>query len=368
MTKKTKDNTLIADQESLARGLGLVARAVSPRSTLPVLGNILLKPEDNLLRLTGSNLELTLSCWVGAQGFTEPITLPGKTLVDLVNTLPPGPVEIKVDPALQRAAITSGKRRSQLKGIDALEFPNIPQADGGIELDGATLTDALREVVFAAATETHRPILTGIHFQFDKAGLTLETTDGSRAVRRTISLNHKLQPLSLIVPARAAEELLRNAASGPVWLAQERGNLIIGHDVFRIACQLIEGVFPSLDNIIPKRCKTVATLDAADFRALLRCADVMAREAGHRVTLSVGSKTVSAKAQALETGNVFGAIDAEIVGSAMDITINAGQLIEALNITSAEQITLGFTTPANPILFQQVGRDDFTHIVMPLLS
>jgi DNA polymerase-3 subunit beta len=112
-------------QENLARGLSIVARAVAARSTLPVLGNVLLATEHGRLRLSATNLELGISCWIGAKIEEEgAITIPARTFVDLVNTLPADKVSMELNVRTHTLNVRSGAFNNDVNGIDAQEFPS----------------------------------------------------------------------------------------------------------------------------------------------------------------------------------------------------------------------------------------------------
>src|SRR5262245_6543358 len=175
-------------QENLAKGLSIVSRAVASRSTLPVLGNILLATDNGRLRLSATNLELGVTCWIGAKIEEEgSTTLPSKTLVDLVNTLPQEPVQMNLVTRTQTVSLKCGRIQTNIKGIDAQEFPLVPitNVDDAIQLNVADLREMISQVVFAAATDEARPILTGILLQIDRDRLTLSAADGFRLAVRT---------------------------------------------------------------------------------------------------------------------------------------------------------------------------------------
>jgi len=143
-------------QENLAKGLSIVSRAVAARSTLPVLGNILLATENGRLRLSATNLELGITCWVGAKIEEEgSTTVPAKTFVDLVNTLPPDHVNMDLTVRTQTLNLVCGRTQAHLKGIDAQEFPLIPAADleNSLELNVEDFKEMINQVAFAAATD-----------------------------------------------------------------------------------------------------------------------------------------------------------------------------------------------------------------------
>ncbi|MCJ7718268.1 MAG: hypothetical protein MUO54_17345, partial [Anaerolineales bacterium] len=152
-------------QENLAHGLSIVSRAVSPRSTLPVLSNILVATDDGRLRLSATNLELGITCWIGAKIEEEgSTTVPSRTFTDLVSTIPPAITHITLHEPTQTLNIKSGSLNTDIKCIDAQEFPPMPSPglDGGIEINVTDFKEMIKQVVFAASHDEARPILTGV--------------------------------------------------------------------------------------------------------------------------------------------------------------------------------------------------------------
>ena len=152
-------------QENLARGLSIVSRAVSPRSTLPVLANILIATDEGRLRLSATNLELGITCWIGAKIQEEgSTTVPARTFSDLVSTLSDKQVDMSLTVRTQTLNLKSGASNTDLKCIDAQEFPPMPVADfsQGLEINVADIKEMIQQVVFAASTDDARPILTGV--------------------------------------------------------------------------------------------------------------------------------------------------------------------------------------------------------------
>src|SRR6476659_8894360 len=199
-------------QENLARGLSVVSRAVSNRSTLPVLANVLLKTEDAGLKLTATNLEIGITYWVPGKIETDgATTVPAKLLTDLVNSLPSGD---KVDLTLQAGDVLhlqSGRFETHIKGIDADEFPAIGAAGERPTTRVAqnVLRRALAETAFAAASAEARPILTGVLARFEGDRLTLAAADNYRIAVRTVDILDPVESVSVVIPARALAELGR---------------------------------------------------------------------------------------------------------------------------------------------------------------
>ena len=272
-------------QENLAKGLSIVGRAVSSRSTLPVLSNILLSTDEDRLKLAATNLEVGVSCWLGSQVEDDgAVTLPARLLTDWVNSMQPGRIDMELSVRTMSVHLRSGRSESNIKGIDASEFPLIPTADGEqpLGLPPATLRQIIDQVVFAAADakDTSRPALTGVLAKFEGDRLTLAATDGYRlSVRRTILPAAAPADATVIIPARSLPEVSRISGEAdpdrPVdfVVAAARNQILFRlygrgdgdkggafHQVDLVS-QLIDAKFPDYNAIIPKNCVTRTVLD-----------------------------------------------------------------------------------------------------------
>src|SRR5512137_924891 len=205
-------------QESLARGLSIVSRAVSPRSTLPVLSNVLVATDEGRLRLSATNLELGITCWIGAKIEEEgSTTVPSRTFVDLVGTLPQEQVSLSLSTATQSLNVRCGASNTDIKCIDAQEFPPLPVPDmeGAILLNVADFKDMISQVVFAASVDEARPVLMGVLVNADHDTLTMAAADGFRLSVRKGTLSQPVaQTVNVIIPSRALSELARIASDG----------------------------------------------------------------------------------------------------------------------------------------------------------
>lgn len=367
-------------QENLAKGLSIVSRAVAARSTLPVLGNILLATDGGRLRLSATNLELGITCWIGAKIEDEgAITLPAKTLVDLVNTLPPDNVQLSLSARTQTVSLNCGRIKASIKGIDAQEFPAIPPADidAAIQLNVEDLRDMIAAVIFAAATDEARPILTGVLARLEGANVTLAASDGFRVAERTARLSAPVdEPVTAVIPARALAELGRViSAQEPVYmhLPPGRGQVIFHHGNVELVSQLIEGAFPAYQNIIPKGYRTRSVVSTEEFRKACKSSDIIAREAAHTTRLKIkpGEDTlipghVTISATAAETGDNVAELDATIEGEAVEIAFNVKYLVDVLNIIDTPNVALETSAATSPGVIRPVGRDDYVYVVMPM--
>jgi len=367
-------------QENLAKGLSIVGRAVSPRSTLPVLGNVLMATEAGRLKLSATNLEVGISCWIGAKVEEEgAITVPARTLTDLVNALPPEQVDMELVERTQTLNLCAGRSESNIKGIDAQEFPIVlvPEGEGGIPIAPEVLRTAIQQVSFAAATDESRPILTGVLAQFEEEQLTLASADGFRLSVRTLSLPQAVaDPFSIIIPARALTELGRISGEQKdpiiITVTPTRNQVLFQLTDIVLVSQLIDGNFPDYNQIIPKGRNTHTVVDTASFLKACKTALIFARDAAHigRLHIKPGTELapghVVVSATSAETGDDVSELDASIEGDEVEIAFNVKYLIEVLSVAGSPQVALDTTTSSSPGVIRPVGEVDFTHVIMPM--
>ncbi len=367
-------------QENLARGLNIVSRAVGTRTTLPVLSNVLLATDNGRLRLAATNLEMGITAWIGASVEEDgAITVPARTLNDLVNTLSPERVDLEVAVRTNALHLACGATTASIKGIDAYEFPPIPEPgpeDDILEIPADVLKEAIALVAFAAARDDSRPILTGVSLSFQDGLLTLAAADGFRLSVREIPLEIDFyENFSMVVPARTLSELSRIITESDetvqLVLPQDRSQVIFHLENVEVVSQLIEGTFPDFRQIIPREVETRTVLYTADLLRACRRADIFAREANHTVRFNVEPREgaagiVRVRAQASETGENEVVLDASIEGEGIEIAFNVRYLIDVLSVIPHDQVVIKTIRPDKPGVIQPVGDDNFTHVVMPM--
>ena len=369
------DVKLSVMQENLARGLSVVSRAVSNRSTLPVLSNVLLKTEDAGLKLTATNLEIGITYWVPGKIESDgATTVPAKLLTDLVNSLPSGD---RVDLSLQAVDtlhLRCGRFESHIKGIDADEFPAIGAAGERptTRIAQNVLRKALAEIVFAAASDEARPILTGVLAKFEGDRLTLAAADNYRIAVKTIPILDAVAETSVVIPARALNELARILADVDdpieVVLAAGRNQVLFHLDGIDLVSRLIDGQFPNYQQVVPQSHTTRAILDREELLRAVRPAALIAHESANIVKLQISSDgepgiTVSANA---EVGDHVGQVEATVEGDGTTIAFNARYLADVLTNVTADQFALELNGPLSPGVFKPVGDDQYIHVVMPV--
>ncbi len=367
-------------QENLSRGLSIVGRSVAARSTLPITQNVLLAAEESRLKLAATNLEIATTCWVGAKVEEEgAITVPARLLIDFANSLPNDLVEINLRPDGHVVEFKSGRFQAHINGIDAQDFPPIPQISDGLtaSVESGALREGITQVAFAAAVEESRPVLTGINAEFDGTNLNLASADGFRlAVHKMSTASPVAEKSTVIIPARTLIELNRLLADQeePVEIVvnQQKSQALFRLKDAEIVSQLIQGSFPNYSQVIPQGYTTRAVVDINEFLRIAKMSSIFARDASGivRLLITPGAELVPGKitvsAQAEEVGGNVSDIDALVDGEEAKIAFNVRYLADVLSTLRQSQVALEVTTPSSPGVIRPIGVDNYIHVIMPM--
>ena len=367
-------------QENFNRGLSIVGRAVATRTTLPITNNVLLAAEEGRLKLVATNLEMAISCWIGAKIEEEgAITVPARLLTEFVSSLPSDTIAINLSPQTKTLGLKCARFEARISGIDAKDFPPIPSVDEGIttSVEVEALRQGINQVVFAAATEESRPVLTGVCTQFEGSTLTLAAADGFRLavfklpIAKTVS-----QKTEVIIPARTLSELNRLMTDQEeainITLNPNKSQVLFRLKSTELVSQLVQGTFPNYAQLIPKSYNTRVIVSVADFLRATKTASIFARDGSGivRLVITPGSEMnpgrLSVSARSEEIGDDVGEIDATVEGADAKIAFNGKYLTDILSVLHESQVALETTNPSSPGLIRPVGTDNYTHVVMPM--
>jgi DNA polymerase-3 subunit beta len=367
-------------QENLNRGLSIVGRAVATRTTLPITNNVLLATEESRLKLVATNLEMAISCWIGAKVEEEgAITVPARLLTEFISALPNDKVDINLSPKTKALELKCARFEARISGIDAKDFPPIPKVDEGIttKIEVEALHQGVSQVVFAAATEESRPVLTGVDASFEDDVLTLAAADGFRLAVYKLPLAAPVsQKTEVIIPARALAELNRLAGDQDdtieIAVNPNKSQALFRLKNAELVSQLVQGAFPQYTQLIPQSYNSRVIVDVAEFLRATRTASIFARDGSGIVRLVVtpggeltlGKVTVSARSE--EIGDNVGEIDANVEGEEAKIAFNGKYLIDVLSVLHESQVALETTNPSSPGLIRPVGTDNYIHVIMPM--
>ena len=381
-------------QENLSRGLGTVGRAVSARTTMPIIQNVLLSSDQGMLKLTATNLELSISTWIGAMIEEEgSIAVPHHLLHSLVNELPSDRVDMDLrglndedgDPTTGGSVLhlACGRSVNRINGASARDFPHIPTAFEGAMLDisPGTLRSAIRMTAFTAAKDTSRPVLNGLEMRIENEILKMAAADGFRLSAYTGAIA-KASPedVNVIVPAATMRELQRLLSDQKddiqVTLSPEKNQIMFKLDQIVVVSQLIQGAFPNYEQLVPDNASTFAVVKASQLKRAADIATVFARDGGNnivRLEMQPADDEVAADrmvvwARSDEMGHCRDEIDLEsLTGEATRIAFNVQYMRDVLAVLNDGDVVIELTTNSAPGAFRlNEDRDRYVHVVMPM--
>ncbi|HBE26857.1 MAG TPA: DNA polymerase III subunit beta [Ktedonobacter sp.] len=369
-------------QQDLNRGLSIVSHAVSNRSTLPILANILLATDNGRLKLSATNLEIGINCWVDCQVHEEgSTTVPAKLFTDFVNSLSQTSVDIAVPDDSNKMNIKSEDSSANIKGMDSSEFPMIPSAEGGeppVILEASMLKEMIAEVVIAASEDESRPVFTGVLVQVGNEQVTFAAADAFRLAVRSAPLpGDNTSHGDILIPARTLSELARILPSeGAVQMivTPNRSQVLFHTEQIDLVSRLIEGNFPNYRQIIPKEHTTRAVVDTKTFAARVKSAALFARDSSNiaRVKIDGGDGSglaagvVTIEATAEDLGDNVGVLNAAIDGPEQQIIFNVKYLADVLAVIGTPEVAIEVNAATKPGVIKPIGHADYTYVIMPM--
>jgi DNA polymerase-3 subunit beta len=371
---------ITARQDQLSQALRVAGRAVAARSPLPITANVLVATESSRLKLSATNLEIAITTWIDATVASDgAITLPARLLSEFVDTLPAEPVDINVKDGSLSAHVRAGRFEATIRGMNADDFPVIPTAgeEAAATVEAQQLKDMLGQVVFAAAMDDTRPVLTGVLATFSGDQITLTATNGFRLATRVGGLaSSAAGDFSIIIPAKTLNELARILPDGdaPVQIAvtPNRNQVVFRTDDLHVVSRLVEGTYPNYRQIIPTKFSTRVVVSTDELMKATKIASFFSRDNSNIITLEVqpggeaGVGSVVVSGAAAELGEDRGELDAIVNGSETRISFNSRYVSDVLGVLDAEQVGLELTGPNSAAVFKPIDAADYTHVVMPM--
>jgi len=370
-------------KENLDRALKATAKNIESRPTLPVLGNVLIRTDETRLEVTSVNMSLgtVITSYVGANIATAgAITLPAKTLGDLVNLMANERVDLRVDEETLSATLKCGKSKSTLRGIDADEFPSVPSVNQvDLVLNLSELRVIINSVTFSAAADDNRPILTGVYTLLEGDTMTMASADGYRLAVATIKLDETFKnPVEMVIPAKSLDTLskLLSGDDNPVEICfpTDRDIITFSTRNFAMSAQLLEGRFPDFRAIIPRQYNTQIVADREDLAKACQRAEIFARDnyfSGYLTATPPQSHTehgvLKIASKSTQSGDNEGVVDAFIEGEKLELSFNIKYLLDILKVVSTERVVIESAGSSHPATIRPEGDvDNRVYVIMPM--
>jgi len=375
----------VIPQADFAKPLAIVARSILPKANLPVLSNILVSTNKNKLELLSTNLETAIKIITPCKTEREgEATIVCRSLLEFVSQLPEG--KVTLEQLGEEVLITTDDFSARLPTMPVKEFPAIPKIEKGKELKVAAkdFARSAAKVIFCAAQDEGRPILTGILFEIKKDKLSMVATDGYRLSYEEVPIERTDDDLELkvVIPAKAVTEIAKIIDENSEEYGQEDVSITIADSLnqlnFKIGSieftsRLIEGEFPNWQKIIPTTFTTKAKAFKVDLIRLIRITSIFARDSGNIVKLTFtgahksdkGELSVSATAS--QTGSGDAKMEVGLIGKGGEIAFNFRYLLEALSVIEGDEIYFEMIESLNPGRITSVDeKGKFFHIIMPV--
>jgi DNA polymerase-3 subunit beta len=359
---------ITVSKDELVSALGVVARAVSTRTSVQILSGILIEAQGGELRLAATDMELSLRATTSAQLEGDgAIVLPGKTFADIARLLPGEDVAIEHKPSESVVHIISGSASYTLHTYNPEDFPRLQELDTvqTFSVDRESLLDTIHRVARAASRDESRPVLTGILVSFAGGKLVMAATDSYRLAVKETELAGSAPELEAIVPSRALQELARIAGSGDtVEVGVHENQVVFAVDGIWLTTRRIDGQFPNYRQLLPEQFEHELTLPRAELLEVVRRAAVMIQRATPlQLRFAEGELTVIARTH--DVGESQESMPVGFSGDTLEIGFNADFLRDGLESMDGDDVRLKLISPLRPAVIQGEG-DDFTYLVMPI--
>ncbi len=356
-------------QQDILPVMQTVSRSVGVRATLPVLENILIATENGRVKIAATNLEIGIIKSLPAEVSEDgEVTVPAKTLLELIAGLKQSKLEVEASETA--LTITSGKFTATVNGIPATEFPAIPiSQDEQIRFKKEVL-QSCSSILFAAATDEGRPILTGVLTQSKGSKVDFVATDGFRLAHSQINLPEEMD-FKALIPKRTFEEILRILAEERVEdvgisMAEAQNQVVFNFGQTIVSSRLIEGQYPNWERIIPAQTVARAIVNKEDILKAIRLAAIFAKNEANIIVLKTAKDHFLLESSAKELGNQYNEVEAQLEGESLQIAFNAKFLIDALSATPASQVIMEFSGALTPTIIKPMGVEGLQYVVMPV--
>ncbi|MGN4123504.1 DNA polymerase III subunit beta [Lysinibacillus sphaericus] len=369
-------------RDRLLEGLNDVMKAVSSKTTIPILTGIKIDVTNEGIRLTGSDADITIQTFIPVEedgqqiiqiAETGSIVVQARMFNEIVRKLPTNDVEIQVTAGFQ-THIRSGKSEFHLIGSDAAEYPLLPELteDQKFTIPADLLKTIIRETVFAVATSESRPVLTGVNWQIKNEALICVATDSHRLARRKVQLeNLPAVEHSVVIPGKSLNELnkvLEDSTNLVQIVITSQQVLFKTGDVLFFS-RLLEGNYPDTTRLIPEEYQTNVTINGKALLQAIDRASLVARGDRNNVVRFeiLDNQAVEVSSNSPEIGKVQEEIPVgALEGESLKISFSAKYMMEALKAIDGQDVVIQFTGAMRPFILRSVHDDAILQLILPV--
>lgn len=365
---------LKVQKDVLYNGLNVVGKAAASRGIQPVLSNILMEcSEDNLLKLCATDLDISIEIKILVKTVKKgSITLPAKKLIEIVSKLPSEEIIFNLNEENNLMEIKCGRAKFDLKGISASEFPNIeyPETEESVNIEINTLLKAIKQTTFATATYDTNNVLSGVLFKINGNTIEMAATDGNRLARTKEAIENKeKKDYSVVIPSRTLKEfagILSGVEDKTVSITVKNSQILFKLKDRCITSRLIEGQYPSYEQLIPKNYEIKAIADKYILNTAIDRASTMVNERTNIVKMNFNDNKLKLTADTPDLGDSCDEINIEYTSDELNIAFNHKYIQDFLKVLDTEKVLIELNGPLAGTLFKPEGEDNFLCLIMPV--
>jgi len=361
---------LVCQKAELSKAISRAQSAVSNKTTMPVLGNLLFEANSEGLTITGTDLEIGLRCKVAVEVVQEgAVTIPARKLAEIVKESRTAEIEITVKDG-HKVEIKSGKGVYRFMGITAEDFPNLPiqKKDRSVKVADSTLGEMIQKTVFSVSNEETRHVLMGALFQVEGKKMRMVSTDGHRLSYVEKDITPASQNVHAIVPAKAMHEMAKalDGADGEVELSFTDNHVFLEKNDFMLVSRLIDGQFPNYDQVIPKKTDVSFTVLREEFEHVVKAVALMASDRSNNIKVNLKPGEALVHAVTPDVGEAEESCEIQYQGGEMTIAFNARYVLDALRAMGGEKVEFRLSGPLSPALLVPAAGADSKFVIMPM--
>jgi DNA polymerase-3 subunit beta len=371
------------DRDRFVHDVQNVTKAVSSRTTIPILTGIKIVAHSEGLTLTGSDSDISIETFIPKEEEGSEIVrieeqgsivLQARFFAEIVKKLPGEEIELIVQDQFA-TTIRSGSSVFNLNGLDPEEYPRLPQLEEDLlfRLPQDMLKNVIRQTVFAVSTQETRPVLTGVNLETEDSQLICTATDSHRLAMRKAAIEKNDEELSfsnVVIPGKSLNELSKiiDDNNELIDVVVTENQVLFKMKNLLFFSRLLEGKYPVTKSMIPSQSKTTLRLKTKPFLHTLERALLLSREGKNNVinlkTLEDGLVEITSISP--EVGKVTENIETQMQGEEMRISFNGKNIIDALKVIDSEEIDIVFTGAMSPFVIRPIDHDHYLHLFSPV--
>ncbi|HZF51862.1 MAG TPA: DNA polymerase III subunit beta [Polyangiaceae bacterium] len=364
--------------------LKLVARChgvADKKSAMPALANVLLAAEGNALRVSATDLYLSVSGQMNAEiTRSGSIAVPAKDLFERVKAMPDGPVQVLATESAQTTLKAVGSpRRYTLHGIPGGEFPALPKPTPdapSLELPVEQLALLMARTHFSISSDETRPHVNSALFEWAGDRVRMVTTDGHRLSKMEITVSGSSATATMLIPLKAIHELRRLAdeARGDrenpnVRITQSGPNAYFTLAGMQFSVKLVDAQFPPYQQVIPAGTERTVRAPRAQLADALRAISLAANDRTGGVKLALAPNALRITSESPESGNGFDEVPIDYTGPELTIGFNAKYFLDVLGAIDEDEVALGISGELDPAVVRPASDSDeqsYVAVIMPM--